>query len=543
MADGGRTGAEGGQASENAQLASRLERIPFPFSRSLTARILAVNLIPLLVLAGSLFFLDSYRRQLLDERFKLARIEAQITAEALAGATRERQEALLSQIGREQRMRLRMYDANGAMLADSFALDVPSFTFGDPEAAPFLEDLARWTDNAVNFAVGAPSPPPYVEPETTGADAWPELSRVRQQGLTQIELRRAPDGTPVINAAAPVGLNGIALLTTRNAADITAAVRNARSSLLTIILLGLAVSIFLSLYLASTIIEPLRRLGRATSRVRLGRERDVEVPRMEERGDEIGVLARGVSDMTAALRHRIDAVESFAADVAHEIKNPLASLRSATESLTKVEDPDLRAQLLDIASHDVRRIDRLVSEISEASRIDAELSRATFEPVEMGALFRNVIERKVTRGENRGCTMEVDMQTPRDVVLGVPVRLERVAENLLDNAVSFSPEGGRIQVTVSNADGMVAAAVCDEGPGIPPEAREKIFARFHSSRPEGEAYGNHSGLGLAIGRAIAEAHDGTLSVADSAATADDGPDAGHPARLGGACLVLALPEA
>jgi len=426
-------------------------------------------------------------------------------------------------------MRLRMYDASGAMIADSFELDEPSFTFDDPVAEPFLEDLARWTDSAVNLAVGAPSPPPYLEPADTAADNWPELARVRQQGLSQIELRRAPDGTPVINAAAPVGINGASLLTTRNASDITQAVRNARSSLMTIILLALAVSIILSLYLASTIIQPLRRLVISTQRVRLGRDREVEVPRMDERADEIGLLARAVSDMTATLRHRIDAVETFAADVAHEIKNPLASLRSATESLPKVEDPDLRAQLVNVAAHDVRRIDRLVTEISEASRIDAELSRATFEPVELGQLFANVVSRKMERSENRGCIISIDLETPRDLVMGVPIRLERVAENLIDNAVSFSPEGGRITVTIARSDDRVTATVCDEGPGIPEAEREKVFRRFHSHRPEGEEYGNHSGLGLAIGRTIAEAHDGSLSVAET------------PEGLGGACLVLELP--
>ena len=511
--------------------ASRLERLAFPVGRSLAARILAVNLIPLLVLAGSLFFLDSYRRQLLDERFKLARIEAQITAEALAGATRERQEALMSQIGREQRMRLRLYDASGALIADSFELDQPSFFFDDPVAEPFMEDLARWTDNAVNVVVGAPSPPPYVEPADTAADNWPEVALVRQRGLSQIELRRAPDDTPVINAAAPVGINGATLLTTRNAADITQAVRKARSDLMTIILLALAVSTILSLYLANTIIEPLRRLVRAASLVRLGREREVEVPRMDERGDEIGLLARAVSDMTATLRHRIDAVETFAADVAHEIKNPLASLRSATESLPRTQQPELRAQLVEIAAHDVRRIDRLVSEISEASRIDAELSRATFEAVELGKLFSNVVARKLERSEHRGCVIAIEQDTRHDVVMGVPIRLERVAENLIDNAVSFSPPGGRIVVRIARSGERVTASVCDEGPGIPESQREKVFRRFHSHRPEGEEYGNHSGLGLAIGRTIAEAHDGTLCVGDP------------PGELGGACLILDLPAA
>lgn len=509
----------------------RFERLVLPPNTSLTARILAVNLIPLMLLAGSLFFLDSYRRQLLDERFKLARIEAQITAEALAGASRQRQEAVMVQIGKEQHMRLRMYDAQGRLWADSFQLAQPSFELADPVAAPFPQDFARGLDRAVDFLVGAPSPPAYLEPTEEGASAWPELVRAREQGLTQIELRRAPDRTPVITAAAPVGLNGATLLTTRNAGDITQAVRDARTSLLTIIALVLVVSIVLSLYLARTIIEPLRRLGRAAVRVRLGREREVEVPRMQQRRDEIGVLARAVSDMTAALRQRIDAVESFAADVAHEIKNPLASLRSALESLPRIEDAALRSQLTEIAAHDVRRIDRLVTEIAEASRIDAELSRATFEAIDLADLIANVARAREERGLNAGRTVEIERVGGSALVLGVPIRIERVIDNLVDNAVSFSPPGGRIGVRLQREGERVRALICDEGPGIPEEEREKVFARFHSVRPEAEGFGNHSGLGLAIARTIAEAHDGSLTVSDR-------PDGGP-----GACLVLELPAA
>ncbi len=512
--------------------AGRLERLAFPLGPSLTARILAVNLIPLLVLAGGLFFLDSYRRQLLSERYQLARIEAQITAEALAGATRARQEALMIQIGKEQRMRLRMYDAEGKLWADSFVLAEPSFRFDDPVAEPLLEDLARWTDNAVNFAVGAPSPPPYVEPDRQDANAWPELVRAREQGRTQIELRTAPDDTPVINAAAPVGVNGATLLTTRNATDITQSVRSARTQLLNIIALALAVSIVLSLYLASTIIQPLRRLVRATVQVRAGRERDVEVPRMDERQDEIGVLARAVSDMTGALRSRIDAVESFAADVAHEIKNPLASLRSATESLPRVSDENLRSQLVDIAAHDVKRIDRLVTDISEASRVDAEISRTRFVPVDIARLFANLIHSREERGENGGRSIHLlPGSGGSHTVMGVPLRLERIAGNLLDNAISFSPPQGVVLVEVERVDDRVIASVSDQGPGIPEDKRELVFRRFHSDRPEDESFGNHSGLGLAIARTIAEAHSGSLR----AEARVDGQQ--------GARLVLDLPAA
>jgi two-component system sensor histidine kinase ChvG len=502
-----------------------------PPTPSLTTRILAVNLIPLLILAGSIFFLDSYRRQLLEERFKLARIEAQITAEALAGATRERQEAVMVQIGKEQHMRVRMYDAQGKLWADSFKLAPPSFQFGDPVAAPWNEDLARGMDRAVDFLVGAPSPPDYVEPAEEGADAWPEVVIAREQRRTQVELRRAPDRTPVITAAAPVGVNGATLLTTRNAVDITQAVRDARTLLLEIIALALAVSIVLSLYLARTIINPLRRLGGAAVRVRLGRDREVEVPRMQQRGDEIGVLARAVSDMTTALRQRIDAMETFGADLAHEIKNPFASLRSAVESLARVEDKDLRDELNKVALHDVRRVDRLVTEIAEASRIDAELSRATFEPIDLSRLIENVIKARDDRNRNAGRAVVLDRERKAARVVGVPIRLERVIENLLDNAVSFSPKKGGIAITVRRDGEKVRVTICDEGPGIPESEREKVFARFHTARPESEGFGDHSGLGLAIARTIAEAHDGSL-------TAEDRPD-GKP----GACLVLELPAA
>ena len=502
----------------------------WPRRFSLTTRILAVNLLPLALLGGGIFYLDSYRKQLLSERYKLARIEAQITAEALAGATRERQETVMTQIGKEQHMRLRMFDPQGRLEADTFMLDKPLFQL-DKMAAETLQDrIARWLDRAVDTIVDAEPIPDYIEPNETRADAWPELRRAREEHLTQIELRDAPDGTPVINAAAPVGLAGTTLLTTRNAIDITQRVRAARSTLGMAVGLALLISIMLSLFMARTIVTPLRTLARAAVRVRLGRDREVVVPRLPERQDEIGQLARAIADMTGALRHRIDAVESFAADVAHEIKNPLASLRSAIDSLGKVGDAELRRQLIQIAAHDVRRIDRLVTEISEASRIDAELSRATFEPVDIARLVENLVERRQARGENGTCQVELSREGGSMVVPGVPLRLERVIENLLDNAVSFSPDGGTITVRVARLDDYVETSVCDEGPGIPVEAREKVFTRFHSLRPEAEDFGVHSGLGLAIGRTIAEAHDGTLEVRD------------HE-HGSGACLVLTLPAA
>ena len=511
--------------------ADALERMSLIDRLSLTARILAVNILPLALLGGGIFYLDSYRAQLLDERYKLARIEAQITAEALAGATRERQEALLIQIGKEQNMRLRMFDAEGMLWADSFALDEPRFTLDDPTDDDFDLRFARWLDRMVDRVVSARPVPDYREPEAQTADTWPELVRAREQGVSQIVLRDAPDGTPVISAASPVGLNGATLLTTRNAVDITESVREARSTLGIGVALTLFGSILLSLFLARTIVKPLQLLSRAASRVRLGRDRDVEVPRLPHRRDEIGLLARSVSDMTEALRQRIDATEHFAADVAHEIKNPLASLRSAVDSLSTVDDPVLRNQLLDIAQHDVRRIDRLVTEISDASRVDAEISRATFETLDLAELVENIVASREDRGLNRDCAIEMTRPMGAALVRGVVMRLERVIENLVDNAVSFSPPGGTIDIAVHHEGNCMVVSVCDEGPGIPPEERDKVFRRFHSVRPEQEDFGNHSGLGLAIGLTIAEAHNGSLDVSD------------RPDGKSGACLSLVLPEA
>ncbi len=499
---------------------------------ALTGRILAVNILPLLVLGGGLFYLDSYRTQLVNERFKLARIEAQITAEALTGATRERQEALLVQIGKEQRMRLRTFDAEGKLVADSFALADPAFRFNDISDDDWEKRFAVWLDRTVDTIVSAEPVQDYVEPEGKDANAWPELARARELGLSQVRLYDWQDGTPVITAAVPVGLQGATLLTVRNAVDITEAVRTARTALFGAMLLVMVGSAALSLFLARTIVTPLRLLARAAVRVKQGRDREVEVPRLPQRSDEIGLLARAVSDMTGALRQRIDAVDSFAADVAHEIKNPLASLRNAIDTLPRVDDPELRAQLVAIAAHDVRRIDRLVTEIAAASRVDAEISRATLEQVDLAELFANLIRSREDRGLNGGRRLELDLpEGAQLMVMGVPTQLERVAENLLDNAVSFSPEGGAVRVGIRPAGRQVVTEVCDAGPGIAPDAREAVFRRFHSDRPEGESFGNHSGLGLAIGRAIAEAHDGTL-VADA-----------RPDGAAGACLRLTLPAA
>lgn len=495
---------------------------------SLTTRILFVNVIALALLAGGFFYLDSYRTQLIDERFKLARAEADIAADALDGADIEQRRRLLTRIGTEQSLRLRLYDGQGRLLADSFALAPPSFALIDPETEPWYQQAARLLDRGVDFIVNAPHVERYSDTAEQPAGSWPEISAARRTGRTEVFLRYAPDRTPVITAAAPVGDKGEVLLSLRNALDVTQSVRDARQTLVIIIGVALLLSIQLSLFLARTIVKPLRALVRAAVRVRLGREREVVVPRLPDRGDEIGLLARAVSDMTTALRQRIDAVEMFAADVAHELKNPLASLSSALETMERVDDPALRRQLADIAAHDVQRIDRLITEIADASRIDAELSRATFIPVDLAVLASQIVGARDVRA-SVSVPIRFRNEGGDTLIPGDAARLERVVENLLDNAVSFTPPGGVVDVVVWGDDEAAHLSVSDEGPGIPATEREKVFGRFHSVRPTEEAFGAHSGLGLAIARTIAEAHDGALVVSDR-------PDGKRGARL-----VLSLP--
>ena len=493
------------------RLEKSLEKLTLSRGLLLTYRILAVNILPLLLLGGGIFYLDGYRKQLLDERYKLARIEAQITAEALAGASRERQEALLIQIGKEQKMRLRMFDAEGNLWADSFALDTPAFQFDDPAKEDWREDLAQLLDHGVDAIVGAPPIPDYIEPEAATAASWPELARAREQGISQIQLRDAPDGTPVINAAAPVGLQGSTLLTTRNAVDITNTVREARSTLVSGVFLALFLSVALSLYLARTIVLPLRSLARAAIKVRQGRERDVEVPRLPDRKDEIGLLARAVSDMTDTLRERIDAVEHFAADVAHEIKNPLTSLRSAVETMRLAKSESARERLLAVIEHDVARLDRLVTDISNASRLDAELVREEMAPLDLCALVRTVADVSSTNADKRGVRILVTLPETSLMVRGLESRLGQVLSNLIDNGVSFSPEGGALRVSAARQpDGDCRIAVEDDGPGVPPDNLHSIFERFYTERPSYEDFGQHSGLGLSISRQIVEAHRGRI---------------------------------
>jgi two-component system, OmpR family, sensor histidine kinase ChvG len=473
-------------------------------------RILAVNIFAILLLAGSIYYLDSFRGRLTQARLAQAATEATMIARSISELPPERREPLLVRLGQDSGARLRLYAADGRRLADSWNAAPPTYEMRDPDEEPFRRQVGLVIDNVLDTIVGASQPPPLDVAADDALGAWPEAQQALAERRTVTNLRRAPEGTAFVSAAAPVEGSSDALLLTVNAREIRRVVRSERLALAIILAVTIVLSILLSRFLARTIARPLRRLALAAHRVRLGRAREVDVPRIPHRRDEIGLLARALHDMTHSLRRRIDATEAFAADVTHELKNPLASLRSAVDSLERTKDPALQAQLLDIVRHDVNRLDRLVVDIAEASRVDAELSRARFEPVDLAALVAAMQPGwELRAGEPARIRLDI-APAVRATIPGDESRLARLLDNLVDNALSFSPAGGTVAVSVRRLDREVLVAVEDEGPGVPEAQRETIFTRFHSIRPEGEEFGRHSGLGLAIARAIAEGHGGTL---------------------------------
>lgn len=502
------------------------QRTREPFISPLTARILAVNLFALLMLAGGVLYLDQFRVRLIEQR----RDELQTQALLMAGGLSEmaaltpenprldpeRTAALIAQMAEATPVRIQVVDASGIELMDSNWLPGREVLI-TPLKPGWRRRVALWLDRMTEIAGSSPRLDLYEEVPPKALARLPEVNTALQ-GDTATALRRSEGGTTVVTVAQPIQrvqkVMGVVLLTA-DTRDITKVVRAERLTSFNIFCLVLALTIFMSYFLGRTIVRPIRRLARAADRVRQGRARDVIVPRLPKRTDEIGQLARALSDMTQALHQRMDAIESFAADVSHEIKNPLSSLRSAVETLERVKDPALQSQLLQIIQDDVQRLDRLITDISDASRMDAELSRARFEPVDLGQMMATLIDVQRRTATRRNITIAYAGPRPGTaLVMGLEGRLGQVARNLIDNAISFSPDGGSVRVMLTVDDRMVRVIVDDDGPGIPEGTEESIFKRFYSERPEEEGFGQHSGLGLAISRQVVEAHNGRITAAN-----------------------------
>jgi two-component system sensor histidine kinase ChvG len=526
--------------------------VDFTIFSSLTRRIIVLNLAGLMVLVVGILYLNQWRAGLIDARVQSLRVQGEIIAAAIAASATvdsdvisinpdrllelqsgnifsplsyfdpslefpinpERVAPLLRNLITPTRTRARIYDVGGLMILDSDNIyargEVLRPAGDDDDESNFLLDalnkLLTWTPGD-NFSL-------YQEYGDNEGRRYPEVQSALA-GAPADFVRVDSTGQLVVSVAVPIqrlrAVVGVLLLSTAPG-EIDQVVNQERWSILRIALIATGVQIGLSLLLAGTIAGPMRRLSAAAERVQTAGNARAEIPDLTDRPDEIGHLSGALRAMTDALYTRIEAIERFAADVAHELKNPLTSLRSAVETLPLAKRAEDRERLTQIIQHDVRRLDRLISDISNASRLDAELARESSEKVDMQQLLEAMIgfQRDTAAQHEVGLSLEAHVgrgQPP--IVEGHDSRLAQVFSNLIDNAVSFSPKGGTVGVALETDLDTVTVMVTDEGPGITGDVG-RIFQRFYTDRPEGESFGNHSGLGLSISRQIVEAHKGTI---------------------------------
>lgn len=527
---------------------------------SLTRRILFFNLVALVVLVAGILYLNQFREGLIDARVESLLTQGEIIAGAISASASvdtnsitidpekllelqagqsitplpndedldfpinpERVAPVLRRLISPTRTRARIYDTDANLLLDSRHLytqgqvlrfDLPPV---EPEETSFLDGFNAW----FNRILQPGNLPEYKEAPGGDGSIYPEVMNALT-GVRGAVVRVTDKGELIVSVAVPVqrfrAVLGVLLLSTQ-AGDIDKIVHAERLAIMRVFGVAALGNVFLSLLLSSTIANPLRRLSAAAIRVRRGgaKERE-EIPDFSSRQDEIGNLSVAIREMTTALYDRIDAIESFAADVSHELKNPLTSLRSAVETLPLARTDESKKRLMDVIQHDVRRLDRLISDISDASRLDAELARSDARTVDLEKVLGDLVDiSRQIRSNKKPVILDFvvdrnDNPKARFDISGHELRIGQIITNLIENARSFVPEhGGRIVVRLSNGrNGRRIVKIEDNGPGIQAEDTDRIFERFYTDRPDSEDFGQNSGLGLSISRQIAEAHGGTL---------------------------------
>lgn len=540
------------------------------FASSLTRRIVFLNLGGLVALALGFLYVNQFREGLIDARVQSLETQGEIIAAAISASATVTTDAIqldpekLLQVSPGQasggtddpslefsinperigpvlrrlvlptRTRARIFDSDGYLLIDSRSLTRRSPYRSEPAASSASNEdsqtLIERTWNAVKRGFGRTAPPRVEEFAGRNGKNFPEVEAALSGGMQNV-VRINAKGDTIISVAVPIRsgrtVKGALLLSTLGG-DIDAVISSERWTIIRIFLVSAAIMFLLSLFLAGTIAEPMRRLAEAADRVRRGTKSRQEIPDFTTRADEIGHLSGSLRDMTKALYNRIEAIERFAADVSHELKNPLTSLRSAVETLPIARTQSAQDRLLAIIQHDVKRLDRLISDISDASRLDAELARAVTREVDLVQVLEAVVA--VANGIGRDSVrITLDVAPARTaegqpmpvLVSGYDSRLGQVFNNLIDNARSFSEQGGSVRVGMRPSRKASRSAiqdgyeviVDDDGPGIPADAFERIFERFYTDRPD-HGFGQNSGLGLSISRQIIEVHGGTIAASN-----------------------------
>jgi two-component system, OmpR family, sensor histidine kinase ChvG len=534
---------------------------------SLTSRIALINLLGLAILTLGILYFNQFRQGLIDARVQSLMTQAQIIAAAVAGGATadtgnivitpevlqeqdneaasdvdqlsgidfpispESAGPILRRLLASSNIRARIIDQDGNLIVDSrFLYSGNDIVQSDLTAGASRDQgWVKWTNQQLD-SLFATRYPPYKEYGLDGNKDNSEVSAALNGAMVSV-VRLNENGEIIILVSVPVqrfrAVLGALVLSTEGG-EIDDVLRGERTIVLMTFGFSSLVTLLLSALLAGTIATPIKRLSAAADRVRRGISKRVEIPDFSARNDEIGHLSGSLRDMTGALYNRIDAIESFAADVSHELKNPLTSLRSAVETLEFVKREDHRQRLIDVVKQDVKRMDRLITDISDASRLDAELARADVRPIDVAKLLGTIVlmvNEMALAGQPEVLLTVQPITGARDplrnyLILGQDSRLGQVFRNLIDNARSFTAEGTKVNVRVRRMGGNVEIRVEDAGPGIRPENLERVFERFYTDRPE-ESFGKNSGLGLAISRQIVEAHKGRVWAENRLGKADD----------------------
>lgn len=530
--------------------------VAFKSFSSLTQRIVLLNLAGLCALVSGILYLSEFRAGLIDARVQSLLVQGEIIAAAVAGSAQvetnaitidpekllelqtgdsygpaeegfaplefpinpERVAPVLRRLVGPTGTRARIYDRDGVMLLDTRSLyskgEILRFDLPAPTETPPSLLLRAW--RGVQAWIGRRELPLYKELGPQSGKEYPEVASAAL-GQKASAVRVDDRGRVVVSVAVPIqrfrAILGVLLLSTQGG-EIDQAVEAERFVIVRVFLVAAVVMVLLSILLAGTIADPVRKLAAAAERVRRRIKSRVEIPDFTSRSDEIGHLSGALRDMTSALYNRIEAIESFAADVAHELKNPLTSLRSAVETLPLAKTDKSRDRLMEVIQHDVKRLDRLISDISDASRLDAELQRQEAGNVDLRQMLEMVVGMAQDVRKDDGVSVALSFErapgAPADfVIVGHASRLGQVVDNLVSNARSFSPRGGTVHVTCRRLKQGAEIIVDDEGPGIRPDALAKIFERFYTDRPH-QGFGQNSGLGLSISRQIVEAHGGKI---------------------------------
>jgi two-component system, OmpR family, sensor histidine kinase ChvG len=504
----------------------------------LTRRILLLNIVPVALLALGAVYLSDYEDELIDSELASLLVQGEMMAAGIGEMAVVGGETTINRLdaeaGRQLLLRLvqptgvraRLFSETGELLGDTALLNevgrihvvpLPPPETEEPPDVSLSDSISDWLGRQISRSDRYPE---YLDRAAPTSRDFPEAASALR-GFNASAVRKLPGRRLLLSVAVPVQrykqVLG-ALVLSRDNRSVAASLREIRSDMLIMAAAALGITVLFSLYLASTITQPVARLARAADEVRMARETRPQIPDLGPRGDEIGDLNEALRSMTNALWQRINAIESFAADVAHELKNPLTSLRSALEVAAR---PDLsverRDKLMTIVMDDINRLNRLISDISDASRLDAELMRGEVKPVDLEALLADMVRHYATMAAAKaGVAIELKVTAPPPFAAhGHDGRYGQVFRNIIDNALSFSPQGSRIVLELAREPrgDFFVVTIDDEGPGIPEENVDSIFQRFYSERP-GENFGQHSGLGLSICRQIMETYGGAITASN-----------------------------